>query len=155
VGALPYPFPLDAQLAAEGQVATLDLDTIYWEPKQIAVARDIEHIFTDLHKFCKSCDQWIIEGCYGELIEASLVYEPELLFLNPGKDQCVSNCRSRPLERHKYSSQEEQDSKLDFLLQWVRDYYIRDGHMSLVGHQDLFKKYSGPKRELLSFVHKA
>lgn len=132
---------------ASGQsVDILDLDTIVWEPGQIAVARDVDLALADLRGFCQSHEHWIVEGCYGNLIEASLEYEPQLVFLNPGLEACVSNCRSRPWEPHKYASKEEQDSKLAFLLQWVADYYTRDGDLSLAGHKDVYERYRGPKR---------
>ena len=137
---------LAAQLSAGHLVDTLDLDTIVWEPNQIAVSRDCDLALTDLEDFCSSREDWIVEGCYGNLIEASLAFNPELIFLNPGLQQCISNCRARPLEAHKYASKEEQDSKLEFLLKWVADYHVRDGDMSLAGHEELFRRYSGPKR---------
>lgn len=137
---------LAKQLSAGQSVDTLDLDTIVWEPDQIAVSRDADLVLADLVDFCGSRDNWIVEGCYGNLIEASLAYSPELVFLNPGLEKCVSNCLARPLEKHKYASKDEQDSKLEFLLQWVADYYSREGHMSLAGHENLFQRYSGPKR---------
>jgi len=136
------------QISAERCVDTLDLDTIAWEPNQIAVPREPNLALADIHEFCRSREQWIVEGCYANLIEATLDYSPELILLNPGRKQCESNCRARPWEEHKYASKEEQDSKLDFLLQWVADYYVRDGDMSLAGHETLFKHYSGPKRVL-------
>lgn len=137
---------LAERLAAGRDLDTLDLDTIVWEPGQIAVSRDVGLALADLHDFCRSRESWIVEGCYGNLVEASLAYGPELIFLNPGLSQCLSNCRARPWEDHKYASKEEQDSKLEFLLQWVADYYTRDGDMSLAGHEALFEHYSGPKR---------
>ena len=73
---------------------------------------------------------------------------PELVFLNPGLAACLQNCRNRPWEPHKYASRAEQDSKLEFLLDWVADYYRRDGDMSLVRHRAIFDAYQGPKREL-------
>ena len=73
-------------------------------------------------------------------------YEPELVFLDPGLDRCLSNCRARPWESHKYSSKAEQDSKLQFLLQWVMEYYDREGEMSFTGHMAIYNRYDGPKR---------
>ena len=137
---------LAAQLSTGHPVDTLDLDTVVWEPNQIAVSRNTDLALADLEDFCSSREEWIVEGCYGNLIEASLAFNPELIFLNPGLQQCISNCRARPLEAHKYASKEEQDSKLEFLLQWVTDYYVRGGDMSLAGHEELFRRYSGPKR---------
>jgi hypothetical protein len=65
-----------------------------------------------------------------------------------GAEACKEHCRQRPWEPHKYVSRAEQDAKLQFLLQWVDDYYVRDGSMSLKGHRALFDGYSGPKREV-------
>ena len=48
------------------------------------------------------------------------------------------NCRSRPFEPHKYATAAEQDAHLELLLGWVRDYYTRDGDLSLAAHQALF-----------------
>ncbi len=73
-------------------------------------------------------------------------WRPELVLLHPGCEICVQNCRDRPHEAHKYPTKEEQDRRLSFLLQWVSDYYERDGPMSLRGHLDLFKRYDGAKR---------
>jgi adenylate kinase family enzyme len=139
---------LAGQLSAGLMVHTLDLDTIVWEPAQIAVPRDVDLALSDLRTFCESREHWIVEGCYGNLIEASLAYGPELIFLNPGLAQCLLNCRTRPWQEGKYSSKQEQDSKLAYLLQWVTDYYTRDGDMSLAAHEDLFERYRGPKRML-------
>jgi hypothetical protein len=80
----------------------------------------------------------------------SLRFEPLLLFLNPGKEQCIRNCQSRPWEPHKYSTKMEQDERLSFLLSWVDDYYTRNGEMSLSAHVECFQAYTGPKEELLS-----
>ena len=57
--------------------------------------------------------------------------------------------RARPWEPHKCASKAEQNAKLAFLLEWVRDYYRRDGELSLTGHRALFSAYAGPKREVV------
>ncbi len=101
----------------------------------------------DLNAFCKGSAGWVIEGCYSDLIAATLRWEPELIFMNPGEEVCLRHCRSRPWEPSKFASKAEQDEKLDFLLKWVSDYYTREGTMSLKGHRAVFDAYSGPKRE--------
>jgi len=136
---------LARQLAAGGTLV-LDLDTIAWEPNQIAVARTREAALADLDRFCAH-SAWIVEGCYGDLIEHALVHTPELVFVNPGEEACVRNCRARPWEPHKYASKAEQDAKLDYLLAWVSDYYRRTDAMSYANHRALFNGYSGSKRE--------
>ena len=102
----------------------------------------------DLLAFCGRHPSWIVEGCYADLIEASLAWRPELILLNPGLDACIANCRRRPFEPGKYQSKDEQDSGLEFLLEWVERYYDRNGPMSLEGHLELFRRYDGPKRQI-------
>ena len=134
-------------LAQHSAAPLLDLDTIAWVPGQIAVPRDSHEAQAELSQFC-SQPSWIIEGCYGDLVQHSLGFAPLLLFLNPGIEQCVANCLSRPWEPHKYASQAEQDQRLAFLLDWVRDYETRDGPMSYQSHRDCFEQYRGPKLEV-------
>ena len=138
-------------LTSEKNTPLLDLDTIVWEPNQIAMPRDPAEVLLDLERFCNSNSSWVVEGCYANCIQAILQYEPELIFLDPGRDTCLSNCRNRPWEPHKYASKAEQDTKLEFLLQWVADYYERDGDMSYDAHRTLFETYPGPKRHVQSF----
>ena len=61
----------------------------------------------------------MIEGCYGDLIAAVLPRTTRLVFLNPGVDACIANCRARPWEPHKYASKEAQDANLAMLIGWV------------------------------------
>jgi adenylate kinase family enzyme len=137
---------LAKSLARTRRMPMLDLDTIVWEPERIAVARPDRRVLADLAQFCRESADWVIDGCYGDLVEAVLPNMPLLIFLEPGRDACLANCRSRPWEPHKYRSQEEQDAHLEPLLDWVSAYYDRDGPMSLAGHRAIFAGYRGPKR---------
>jgi adenylate kinase family enzyme len=138
---------LARELSARSGAPVLDLDSIVWEPGKIAVPRAPEAALAELDAFCASSEDWIVEGCYADLIAATLRWTPELVFVNPGEDACLRHCRSRPWEPSKYASKAEQDSKLEFLLAWVSDYYRREGTMSLKAHRDVFDGYNGPKRE--------
>ena len=186
-------------LAREHGLARLDLDTVVWEPRQVAVARDPQQALADVRRFCQSSARWVVEGCYASLVQAALACAGpsqagcgslglksaapglpaqagpdrramasghrsaqrgnevpsvgamagegvELVFLQPGEAICLANCKARPWEPHKYASLAEQNSKLAFLLEWVSDYYRRDGDMSLRAHQAVFDAYGGPKR---------
>lgn len=127
----------------------LDLDTVAWEPGQIAVPRDPLRAQADVREFCSAHEHWVVEGCYASLVDVALEQDALLVFMNPGRAQCEANCRARPWEPYKYASREEQDQRLAFLLQWVADYYVRDGEMSLAGHRECFEAYDGPKTELV------
>lgn len=124
----------------------LDLDTVAWETGQIAVPRDAGDAADDVHNFCNANEHWVVEGCYASLIEVALGFGAQLLVLDPGVDQCIDNCRSRPWEPHKYSSQAEQDDHLEFLLTWVAGYYARDDDMSLSAHKRVYERYGGAKQ---------
>ena len=139
---------LAQRLAAEAGAAVLDLDTVAWEPGKIAVARKPVAAAAAVQTFCGTHADWVVEGCYADLVRATFAFKPRLIFLDPGLEQCLANCRARPWEPHKYASKEEQDERLAFLLQWVAEYYTRDGDLSLAGHQALFDAYAGPKQHL-------
>lgn len=128
--------------------ALLDLDTVAWESNQVAVPRSAEFAKADVDSFCNANEHWVVEGCYASLIAVALEHRPLLIFLDPGKSQCLANCRSRPWEPHKHPSKGEQDRLLGNLLTWVEDYYTREGDMSLQGHRQCFDAYTGPKVEI-------
>lgn len=139
---------LSHALALERPWPQLDLDTVAWEPQKIAAPRASADAQSDVERFCAGHSNWIVEGCYHDLIAVSLRHSPLLIFLDPGVERCVENCRNRPWEPHKFKSQAEQNDKLTFLLNWVREYYTRDGPMSLQAHEGLFRTYLGPKQRL-------
>ncbi len=139
-----------AYLASQLGLAHLDLDILVWEPGKIAMARSAASVDADLTRFLNYHERWVIEGCYTEWVELASRRCTELVFLNPGEAVCLSHCRARPWEPHKYVSPAEQDQKLDFLLGWVRAYYTRDESCSLRRHEQLFSAFAGAKRELTS-----
>ena len=139
-----------AHLAKERGLAHLDLDRIVWEPGKVAVPRPASVVEGDLTHFLEAHPRWVIEGCYGEWVDLASRRCTELVFLNPGEAVCLAHCRARPWEPHKFASRAEQDQKLDFLLGWVSRYYTRQDSCSLVRHQQLFRAFDGPKREVTS-----
>ncbi len=128
----------------------LDLDTIYWAPQgsgghDIPSPLPIRDVLADLDRFLAANTSWIIEGCYGELIEHALSRHPVLLLVDPGMDTCLRNCREREWESHKYASKADQDAKLATLLEWVRAYEDRTDTMSRAYHERVFGSYDGEK----------
>ena len=137
-----------AHLASLQGLAHLDLDVLVWELGQIAVPRPDASVEGDLRRFTDDNTRWVIEGCYTEWVELASRRCTELVFLNPGESVCLAHCRARPWEPHKYASPAEQNRMLDFLLGWVREYYTRDESCSLMRHVQLFRAFTGTKREL-------
>lgn len=135
-------------LAHAHDLVTLDLDTVAWEPDKIAVPRDPALAMAQVRSFCEDTAFWVVEGCYAGLTRAALPHASLLLFLDPGVRACIANCHSRPWEPHKFKSPEEQDRHFAPLLDWVSDYYARDGDASLHEHQRVFDAFEGPKHRL-------
>lgn len=136
-----------AHLARQEGLVHLDLDTIVWEPGKVAVPRATGAVHKDLQRFLDTQTRWVIEGCYSEWVEVASTWCTELVFLNPGEAVCVAHCRARPWEPHKYTSLNEQNKMLAFLLEWVRAYYTREDSCSLQRHRRLFDEFRGAKRQ--------
>lgn len=138
---------LAQRLVQDHGLAHLDLDTIVWEPGKIAVPRAPEAVSESLQEFLRIHTNWVIEGCYGELIEATTNHCSELIFLNPGIEVCLEHNRHRPWEPHKYSSKQAQDEMLENLQTWVAGYYERQDQWSYHAHRQIFDTFSGQKSE--------
>jgi adenylate kinase family enzyme len=134
-------------LAAQHGLAHLDLDSVVWEPGKIAVPREPQAILASLVAFISTHQKWVIEGCYGELVEAASTHCTHLVFLNPGLETCQANNLRRPWEPHKYASMEQQNSMLANLQLWVADYYSRDDSWSYKVHRKIFDAHTGSKVE--------
>ena len=141
---------LAKQLAEEHGLAHLDLDLIVWEPGRVAVQRTDDAVAASLAAFLAAHCRWVIEGCYGELVQAVSRHCSELVFLNPGLETCLAHNLSRPWEPHKYASKTAQDEMLDNLQSWVAGYYDRQDQWSYRAHRQIFDSFGGRKSERLS-----
>jgi adenylate kinase family enzyme len=138
---------LAKSLGQEKNLSHLDLDTLAWqENSQAPIRRSLPASQKLIDQFIRQNDSWVIEGCYGDLIEYIASFANEMIFLNPTTEQCIKNAKNRPWEPHKYESKEKQDANLDFLISWIRDYDKRDGVFSRKAHLDIFSKFSGNKK---------
>lgn len=133
------------QLAAALHAPVLALDDIAW--LDAAVRRPVEASIAELRAFIRANEQWVIEGCYGDLIDAALPHCTELRFVNPGVEACVARCRERAWEPDKFETPEAQDAMLETLIGWVRQYETRDDEFSLTRHRAIFDAFTGVKRE--------
>jgi adenylate kinase family enzyme len=135
-------------LAGRHGIPHLDLDTLVWEPREIAVARPVEEVEADLQAFLASNPAWVVEGCYEGFLAGALPFCTELVYLNPGLEACLENTRRRPWEPHKYEREEDQRRLLPMLSSWVAGHYLRTDAWSSAAHRRLFDGFQGPKREI-------
>ena len=139
---------LARHLGRQRGLAHLDLDTLAWlpemPPRRAPLATSAEAIrhFLDKHA------AWVIEGCYSDLLQLVTDAASELIFLNLPVADCLDNARARPWEPHKYPSPEAQNANLDRLLDWIRQYEVRQDEFSYQAHQALYDEFHGTKRML-------
>ena len=136
------------RLIGSANIPRLSLDEIAWD--QGTRRKPLTDSLVLLSEFLGAKEQWVIEGCYGDLIEAALPHCTELRFLNPGIETCVAHCNRRPWEASKFSSAEQQNAMLDQLIQWVKEYETRNDEYGLKRHRQIFDDFSGTKREYTS-----
>ena len=132
------------QLASTLNAPVLSLDAITWSDQ--AQRKPIEESKRELFSFMQSNERWIIEGCYGDLIEIALPYCDELRFLNPGTDVCIAHCKTRPWEQDKYPTRQAQDEMLNSLIAWVQEYEHREDEFGLKRHRAIFDGFAGAKQ---------
>ncbi len=97
-------------LVQNKKIPRLSLDEIAWS--EGTERKPFDESIRELEEFLGRNEQWIIEGCYSDLVEVALPQCTELHFLNPGVEVCVEHCRRRSWEPEKFSSQEEQKAVL-------------------------------------------
>ena len=128
----------------------LDLDILAWNATSPPTRRPLNESTFEINEFINKNKMWVIEGGYSDLLNFVIKKSNKLIFLNPGTEICISNCRNRPWEPHKYKSEEEQNNNLEMLLNWVTEYSMRDDEFSLISHLALFDGYNGSKTEYKS-----
>ena len=136
---------LAKKLAAENQLAHLDLDTVAWQATTPVTRMPIEESKALLDNFTAENDNWVIEGCYADLLELLTPVASEMIFMNLPVEACIANAKARPWEPHKYESKAAQDANLEMLIDWIAQYADRDDTFSQQAHRQLFEAFDGKK----------
>jgi adenylate kinase family enzyme len=127
------------------KLAYLDLDNVAWASPAV---RENEQTSLDaIKQFIFENSEWVIEGCYGKIIQALLEECTELHFMNPGIEVSLRNNSSRDWEPHKYASMAQQEAQFEKLQQWVAEYEKRDDEFSYEFHRMIFSGFGGKKFE--------
>ena len=136
---------LARRILARESIPHLDLDELAWLPGLPPERRPLAEAGEAIDRFVEANSAWVIEGCYGDLIERVLDRASEIIFLNLPVELCIENARNRPWEPHKYASREEQDANLETLIHWISDYPQRTDTLSLQAHRSLYERFAGKK----------
>ncbi len=141
---------LAREIKRRREAPVLSLDDVAFASE--AVRRPVEESLAEVRTFIRQHSSWVVEGCYASLIGGILDEAETLVFLNPGVEQCVQNCLSRPWEPDKFASLEDQNRYLEPLIAWVREYESRTDEFGLQNHRELFERFAGPKVEFTNLV---
>ena len=102
---------LAKHLAEQHHLAHLDLDTLAWLPitekSPLPYRQSVDISVGEIDRFIKQNNQWVIEGCYSDLLTHTLGKCSEVIFLNLPVQLCILNAKNRPWESHKYKSKAE------------------------------------------------
>lgn len=128
----------------------LDLDILAWKKENSPTRKPLNESAIEIDGFTLQNENWVIEGVYSDLLCMVLIKATKMIFLNPGVETCINNCRNRPWESHKYESIEKQNQNLNMLLDWVKQYPNRNDESSLASHQKLYNDFGGNKIEYTS-----
>ncbi len=138
---------LARKFAMQG-LAHLDLDTLAWDMNPAPVRRNLQKSAAEIAAFISNNDNWVIEGCYSDLIEFALSSSTEIIFINLPVSLCCENAKQRPWEPHKYPTKEAQDKNLTMLLDWIAQYPGRKDTFSQTAHRNLYESYQGKKQQI-------
>lgn len=141
---------LATEYATNYKLPLLDLDTLAWEATNPPTRRALKDSASEINAFIDNNPKWVIEGWYSDLLGRVIKHVNEVIFLNPGIETCINNCKNRPWEPHKYESLEQQNQNLEMLICWVEQYPVRSDEFSLRSHQKLFNEFIGKKIEYKS-----
>tara|TARA_R110000764_G_scaffold118565_1_gene206113 strand:+ start:495 stop:1079 length:585 start_codon:yes stop_codon:yes gene_type:complete len=139
---------LAQRIGKEFNIGHLDLDTVAWLPTETPERAAIIDSMCSVNAFIDTQYNWVIEGCYGDLLENVLGQASLLIFTDLPVGACIENARNRPWEPHKYSSEEAQNANLSMLVDWISQYYIRTDTFSYAAHNTLFNAYQGAKKRI-------
>ncbi|EPJ49926.1 MAG: hypothetical protein OFPI_21860 [Osedax symbiont Rs2] len=137
---------LAKQLSAEYNLVHLDLDSLAWQDCTAPIRKPLADSKVQIDAFICANTGWVIEGCYADLIVFAQGASDQAIFLDLSVKACIENAKKRPWEAHKYPSKQAQQRNLPMLLQWITDYYSRQGCFSHSAHLEFYQQYQGEKR---------
>ncbi|WP_226649239.1 AAA family ATPase [Microbulbifer variabilis] len=134
-----------AKRLSKGGLAHLDLDTLAWMPTIPPQRMPLKESQLKIEAFIETHKDWVIEGCYTDLLELLANHASEIIFMDLSIDQCIVNAKNRPWEPHKYESKEAQDSNLDMLINWIKEYKNRHDTFSYQSHLNFYNAFQKKK----------
>ena len=136
---------LAKNFVTEQGLAHLDLDTLAWEPTTPPTRKLLVDSKIEILHFINTNEDWVIEGCYADLLAIAEPFSNEIIFMNLSISDCINNAKKRSWEPHKYETKKAQDANLNMLIEWISQYKNRIDTFSKTSHKKFYNEYSGLK----------
>ena len=137
---------LAKHLADTEQLAHLDLDLLAWQATNPPTRTPLAQSGELIAQFMKQHQNWVIEGCYTDLLALAESESTAAIFMNLSVEDCIANAKNRPWEPHKYDSKATQDANLAMLLEWIAQYEVREDTFSKNAHTEFYQNYAADKQ---------
>lgn len=141
---------LAKELAQSEQLAHLDLDLLAWQATTPPTRTPLNESEKAIAQFMQQHNNWVIEGCYSDLLTIAEAQSTQIIFMNLSVEDCIRNAKQRPWEPHKYESKDAQDANLVMLIEWISQYELRSDTFSKTAHQAFYQNYAGNKQMFTS-----
>jgi adenylate kinase family enzyme len=139
---------LASQIHQQDNVPHFDLDTVAWQSGLPPIRNPLPLSIELINKFISTQDNWVIEGCYSDLLTELLPFATLIIYLDLPNKVCIENAKNRAWEPHKYSSKQQQDANLKMLIAWIKEYDSRNDNFSRQSHLELYNAFNGEKFRL-------
>lgn len=141
---------LAKHIAKQYNFAHLDLDPLAWSTAidGAPLRADLSEVACSIDDFTNEHEEWVIEGCYGNILSLLIKKATTMLFLDLPIETCIAHAKQRPWEPHKYESKASQDANLEMLIEWIQEYPNRTCDLSKISHSKLYNAFQGTKYKL-------
>jgi adenylate kinase family enzyme len=135
---------LARRLSEQFGLPIIHLDGLFWEPGGFDRKRSKETVYAEIATLATG-QCWIVEGVFGELVQAFLPNADLLIWLNLDWATCRQSLLQRGSESSKQLDRQAAETNFTKLIEWAAAYWQRDDARSYQGHQALFTQFGGDK----------
>ena len=135
---------LGKKLAQNFDCKLIEMDKLFWEPGGFNKKRDPEIVKKDIESFTEA-DSWICEGVFGRIADMAIDKANMLILLDLAWEDCKKNLMTRGPNYNDCHSPSQAEESFEELLNWVKEYSVRENHTSRKYHYNLYNNFEGEK----------
>jgi adenylate kinase family enzyme len=122
----------------------IEMDKLFWEPGGFNKKRDPELVKKDIQSSTLT-DSWICEGVFGKIADMAIESASMVILLDLTWEDCKKNLMNRGPNYEDCQSPSQADKSFEELLNWAKEYSVRENHTSRNYHYNLYNIFVGEK----------